>query len=128
MTEQAAQHQPILVIDDDQKFLDMVSEFLHSAGFHSVQATNGFDGLKELGTRNPRLVILDINMPQLDGLQTCRMIRSNEKYRDIPVLMLTGRGDITDMMEARKMGADDYLVKPFDSQILIQKIERLFSK
>jgi DNA-binding response OmpR family regulator len=67
-------------------------------------------------------------MPELDGLQTCRMIRTSEKYNRIPVLMLTSRNDITDMLEARKMGADDYLTKPVESERLISKVERLLSR
>src|SRR3990172_6896224 len=125
MTKQVGR---ILIIDDDPTFLNMISDFLNSAGFRSLQAVNGLDGLKQLDSDNPHLVILDINMPKLDGMQTCRLIRANEKYRSVPVLMLTGRGDINDMIEARKMGADDYLVKPFESQTLLEKLERLLAR
>lgn len=118
----------VLIIDDDKTFVDMVCDFLNSAGFESVIASNGLDGLKEIESKNPQAVILDINMPQLNGMQTCRLIRANQKYNAIPILMLTGRGDIRDMLEARKMGADDYLVKPFESEALIQKLERLFTR
>ena len=118
----------ILIIDDDQTFLNLVSEVLNSAGFTPLQATNALDGLKQLDAQSPELVILDINMPQLDGMQTCRLIRSKEKFRSLPILMLTGRGDIKDMIEARKVGADDYLVKPFNSELLLQKLERLFAR
>ncbi len=118
----------ILVIDDDTAVLDRVGKILTQAGFQPVNATSGLDGLKLLNTGRVDLVILDVNMPGLDGLQTCRMIRGAEKHRDLPILMLTARGDITDMMEARKMGANDYMVKPIEPELLIKKIERLFSR
>jgi two-component system alkaline phosphatase synthesis response regulator PhoP len=117
----------ILIIDDDTSVLRHVSEVLRNAGFALVTATNGLDGLKYLA-ENPKLVVLDVNMPEMDGMQTCRMIRASEKHRQTPILMLTARGDITDMIEARKVGADDYLVKPVDAALLLRKVERLFSR
>jgi two-component system, OmpR family, response regulator MprA len=119
---------PILVIDDDSSIVDLITATLRVSGHESVGASNGLEGLKKLVESDPDLVILDVNMPQLDGMQTCRLIRAKEKYRNIPILMLTARGDITDMMEARKMGADDYLVKPFEKDMLINKVERLLAR
>ncbi|PWT93321.1 MAG: hypothetical protein C5B54_02100 [Acidobacteria bacterium] len=118
----------ILVIDDDETVLNQVSNILKESGFQPVTASNGLDGLKQLGSSTVEMIILDVNMPELDGMQTCRLVRANEKHRNTPILMLTARGDITDMMEARKMGADDYLVKPLDSNTLLRKIERLITR
>lgn len=120
--------QLVLIVDDDQALLEMVSDCLTSAGYHTLQASNGIEGLKQLQSNAPHMVILDINMPQLDGMQTCRLIRANQKFRTLPILMLTGRSDIKDMIEARKMGADDYLIKPFQPSDLLAKIERLFQR
>jgi two-component system response regulator MprA len=120
--------QLVLIIDDDQALLGMVSEFLTSAGYLSIQASNGLEGLRQLESSAPHLVILDVNMPELDGMQTCRLIRANKKFQSLPILMLTGRSDIKDMIEARKMGADDYLIKPFQPADLLAKIERLFQR
>jgi len=119
---------PLLIIDDDQNILILVAEYLESEGYTTVQATNGIEGLRQLEIHNPQLVILDVNMPEMDGMQICRMIRANEKFQHIPVLMLTARTDIMDMMEARRMGANDYLIKPFDPQALIQKVVRLLAQ
>ena len=119
---------PLLIIDDDQNILILVAEYLESEGYTTIQATNGIEGLRQLEIHNPQLVILDISMPEMDGLQTCRMIRANEKYQNTPVLMLTARSDIQDMIEARRMGATDYLVKPFAPQVLIQKVGRLLGQ
>lgn len=106
----------------------MVGEVLEKAGYTLMTASSGLDGLKLLNDQSPRMIILDVNMPEMDGMQTCRMIRAIDKHRHTPVLMLTARGDITDMIEARKMGADDYLVKPVEPSLLIKKVERLFSR
>ncbi len=119
---------PLLIIDDDQNILILVAEYLESEGYTTIQANSGIEGLRQLEIHNPQLVILDVNMPELDGMQTCRMIRANEKFQDIPVLMLTARTDIKDMIEARRMGANDYLVKPFSPQVLIQKVLRLLGQ
>lgn len=116
------------MIDDDTAILDHVGKVLGDAGFRPLNATNGLEGLKHLNCEDVDLVILDVNMPVMDGLQTCRMIRAAERLKNLPILMLTSRGDITDMMEARKMGADDYLVKPVEPELLIKKIERLFAR
>lgn len=118
----------ILVIDDDAALQEHVGKVLREAGYLTNSASNGLDGLKQLNSVETHLIILDVTMPEMDGLQTCRMIRATEKHKAIPILMLTSRGDITDMMEARKMGADDYLVKPVDSDLLLKKINRLFSR
>ena len=118
----------ILVIDDDNSVLEHVEQVLQSAGYPSHRASNGLDGLKILNSIGADLIVLDVTMPGMDGLQTCRMIRATERHKNVPVLMLTSRADITDMMEARKVGADDYLVKPVDPQLLLKKIERLFAR
>lgn len=122
------QQKLILVIDDDSVSLNHVVQLLQNSGFSAIGASNGLDGLKELQSHYPKLIVLDINMPELDGMQTCRMIRAHEKHKTTPILMLTARGDITDMMEARKMGADDYLVKPIDDMALLRKVQRLFAR
>ena len=126
MTER--ERRPVLIVDDDPLIISQVGEVLQSAGFSFIHASNGVEGLRQLTQGDPGLVILDINMPELDGMQTCRMIRANEKFRDLPILMLTSRGDITHMMEARRVGANDYLVKPVDRTNLLGKVERLFAR
>jgi DNA-binding response OmpR family regulator len=118
----------ILVIDDDHAVLDHVGTVLQGAGYRMIRATNGLDGLKQLNSVETDLVILDVTMPEMDGLQTCRMIRATDKHKNVPILFLTSRGDITDMMEARKVGADDYLVKPVEGDLLLKKIDRLFAR
>lgn len=118
----------ILVIDDDKSIQDYVSRVLQDAGYRTTHASNGLDGLKQLNSVETDLIVLDVTMPELDGLQTCRLVRAADKHKNVPILMLTSRGDITDMMEARKVGADDYLVKPVDAHLLLKKIERLFAR
>jgi len=126
MTEK--DRRPVLIVDDDPLIIGQVGEVLQSAGFSFIHAANGVEGLRQLTQGDPGLVILDINMPELDGMQTCRMIRANDKFRDLPILMLTSRDDITHMLEARKVGASDYLVKPVDATNLLNKVERLLAR
>jgi DNA-binding response OmpR family regulator len=118
----------VLIVDDDPLIIGQVGEALESAGFSYIHASNGVDGLRHLTQGGPGLVILDVNMPELDGMQTCRLIRANERFRLLPIRMLTSRNDIIHMMEARKMGATDYLVKPVDRSSLLEKVERLFPR
>jgi len=124
MTE--SERRLVLIVDDDPLIIGQVGEALQSAGFFFIHASNGVEGLRCLTQGLPGLVILDVNMPELDGMQTCRLIRANDKFRRLPILMLTSRDDITHMIEARKMGANDYLVKPVDRTSLLAKVERLF--
>src|SRR5262245_36927328 len=116
----------VLIVDDDPVRLREVGGMLEAAGCVPITASSGLEGLKQLRIYDPSLVILDITMPELDGMQTCRMIRADEKYRSVPILILTSRGDIRDMIEARKVGADDYIVKPVEAEALIRKVQRLF--
>jgi two-component system, OmpR family, response regulator len=120
------QHHRILVIDDDLTVLTLVGSLLEDEGYSITLSSNGLEAIKLLNSVDVDLVVLDMTMPGMDGLQVCRMIRANEKFKDLPILFLTARGDITDMMEARKVGADDYLVKPVETALLLKKIERLF--
>lgn len=113
------------MVDDDAIVLETISGALKKLGLEPLLASNGLEGLKQLEQSSPEMVILDVNMPELDGLQTCRLIRANRKYRDLPILMLTSRGEIPDMLQARKMGADDYLTKPVDPDALMKRVQRL---
>jgi DNA-binding response OmpR family regulator len=118
----------VLIVDDDPLIIGHVGRLLNAAGYHCIEASNGLEGLRQLSAVQPGLVILDVAMPELDGMQTCRLIRANDNFRTVPILMLTSKGDIGHMLEARKMGADDYLVKPVDSEALLSKVERLFAR
>ncbi len=100
----------ILMIDDDVALLRLTELNLTKAGYRFVSAQHGIAGLQMLENEHPSLVLLDVNMPKLDGWETCRLIR---EISDVPIIMLTGRDDEIDKARGLDLGADDYLTKPF---------------
>ena len=102
--------QKLLVIDDDSKLIRLLNDYLGGMGFQVLTAIKPSEGLKFLEEK-PDLVILDIMLPEMDGLEVCRTIR---KDSNIPIIMLTARGETTDRIVGLEIGADDYLPKPFE--------------
>ncbi|MCP4717701.1 MAG: response regulator transcription factor [Deltaproteobacteria bacterium] len=112
--------QKILIIDDDARLVGNVVTYLTGFGFKIESALTGHDGLKKMTTFNPDLVILDLMMPEMDGLEVCREIR---KTSTVPVVMLTARGEESDVVAGLELGADDYLTKPFSLRELVARIK-----
>ena len=117
----------ILVIDDEQKVLDLIGFRLHLLGYRMIAATNGEDGLALAESEQPDLIILDITMPGLDGLTVCGRLKKSDATANIPILMLTARCDVEDVNKAMTVGADDYIVKPYDPTVLQTKIRLALS-
>ena len=115
----------ILVIDDDQKIATMVKRGLTFEGYEVVVANNGREGLMEILEQPPELIILDVMMPGIDGLEVCRRIR---KDGNIPILMVTGRDSVADRVKGLETGADDYLVKPFAFEELVARVKALLRR
>jgi two-component system KDP operon response regulator KdpE len=109
----------VLVVDDEPQIRRVLRSTLSSEGYAVVEAANGQEALEKLRGERPDLILLDVNMPVLDGLQTCREIRSTSR---VPVIMLTVRGAEKDKVRALDAGADDYVVKPFGIQELLARI------
>ena len=109
----------VLLIEDDSRLANMVGEYLGKAGFHVIHAESGTRGLALHGREPLDVVILDLMLPDADGLDICRQIRARS---DTPILMLTARGDPMDRVVGLEMGADDYLPKPFEPR---QQLARL---
>ncbi len=116
----------ILVVDDEQMLLDMVSDALSFAGYHIVVAADGLAALNVVRDQRPDLVILDVNMPEPDGFQVARSQRSTDP--DLPVLFLTARSDIEDLRTGFEAGGDDYLTKPFRLEELRLRVEALLRR
>ena len=114
----------ILIVDDEQDILDMIKLKLEAEGFDVVEASNGIDGLAAVQKEKPDLVLLDIMMPELNGYQVCRELKSNEKLKNIPVVMLTAKAQESDKFWGLETGADDYVTKPFEFSSLIQTIKK----
>ncbi len=109
----------ILVVDDDPQIRRMLRASLSNQGYTIVEARSGEEALERLGAERPDLILLDINMPGIGGLETCREIRGGS---DVPVIMLTVRNTEKDKVRALDAGADDYIVKPFGIQELLARI------
>ena len=110
----------ILVVDDDEHVRTLLQRILEGAGYGIVTATNGREALDKLALASISLVLLDVKMPELDGFQTLELMR---KQYNIPVIMVTGVGEVISVSDAFSIGADDYVKKPFQSRELLARIE-----
>jgi len=115
----------VLLIEDDSRLAGMVREYLGKAGYHVIHAENGTRGLALHGREPVDAVILDLMLPDTDGLEVCRQIR---KRADTPILMLTARGDAMDRIVGLEMGADDYLPKPFEPRELLARLRAILRR
>ena len=124
--------QPLLMIEDDARLAQMVAEYLGQSGFEVRIAADGQSGLAQLQstlTTPPELVILDLMLPDMDGLEVCRRIRAlSGTNAQVPVLMLTAKGDPMDRIIGLEMGADDYLPKPFEPRELLARVRAVLRR
>ncbi len=115
----------ILVVDDESHIVKMVESRLQANGYEVISAADGDEGLKLARSESPDLIILDLMLPKLDGYKICRMLKFDEKYRHIPVIMFSARAQETDRKLGMETGADAYIVKPFKSEEMLAKIREL---
>jgi two-component system, OmpR family, response regulator MprA len=116
----------LLVVDDDRALRDTLSRALRLAGYEIRLAENGSDALAEVGSGVPDAVVLDIGLPDIDGLDVCRILRRDGNR--VPILMLTARDAVSDRIDGLDAGADDYLVKPFDIDELKARLRALLRR
>ena len=115
----------ILLVEDDIRLAEMISEYLGEAGFHVATAGNGAAALAHLAEAECAAVVLDLTLPDMDGLDICRQLRAKS---DTPVLMLTARGDALDRIVGLEIGADDYLPKPFQPRELLARLRAILRR
>jgi DNA-binding response OmpR family regulator len=115
----------ILVIDDDEKLNELLSDYLGQFNYKISTATHPQQGLQILKERTPDLLILDIMLPEMSGFEVCKEIR---KISQVPIIMLTARGEVTDRIVGLELGADDYLPKPFDPRELLARIQSVLRR
>ncbi len=125
MTPLKAKQNHILMVDDDVDLNALVTEYLARFGHRLVTATSAARGMVELRRERPDLIILDIMLPDTDGLTLCREIR---REFDIPIIMLTARGEVADRVLGLELGADDYLSKPFEPRELVARIQSVIRR
>ncbi|WP_432798908.1 response regulator [Poriferisphaera sp. WC338] len=118
----------ILLVEDEQDLLELLRYNLNREGFNTVTAATGEDGLKQVRLAKPDLILLDLMLPAMDGLEVCRTLKSREHTADIPVIMLTARGEESDIVRGLELGADDYITKPFSPRILMARIKAVLRR
>ena len=119
----------ILLVEDDPRLAEMVSEYLGQAGFRVIAAADGRSGLARLAREPYAALVLDLMLPDIDGLEVCRQVRESETLAPgIPILMLTARGDAMDRVVGLELGADDYLPKPFEPRELLARLRALLRR
>ncbi|MCP4754722.1 MAG: response regulator [Proteobacteria bacterium] len=117
----------ILVVDDSPIVRNLHSATLESAGFEVEEAANGYDALNKAGNSTFDLMVVDLNMPGMDGFTLCREIRSSEKNQNTPLLIVSTRSEAEDKMKGFRAGANLYLVKPVKSEVLIENAKLLLN-
>src|SRR5579864_6009289 len=118
----------ILVVEDDQDIAQLVARYLEKAGFASEVASSGRDALTAIAARAPDLIVLDLMLPQVGGLEVCRAVRGREATSAIPIIILTARAEESDRIVGLELGADDYLAKPFSPNELVARVRALLRR
>ena len=118
----------ILAVDDEVHILELISFNLKAAGYHVVTALTGEEALKRCEVEKPSLVLLDIMLPGIDGLEVCRHLKGDRPTSNIPIIMLTARGDEVDKILGLELGADDYITKPFSVRELAARVKSLLRR
>lgn len=118
----------ILVVDDEPEAVELIEFNLKQAGLGSTSAGNGVDALKKARSLAPALIVLDLMMPEMDGLEVCKILRRDPATASIPIIMLTAKAAEMDRIVGLELGADDYLTKPFSPRELILRIKRILQR
>jgi DNA-binding response OmpR family regulator len=115
----------ILIIDDEPDFVETLTLMLQARNYDVVTALDGTEGLSKVRTEHPDLTILDIMMPGMNGYEVCQKLKTSDDTKNMPIIMLTAKGERASVIEARIVKADDYIVKPFTLPTLINKVNKL---
>lgn len=117
-----------LAIEDDEDILELISYNLEKEGFRVTRADSGEKGLKAAREKNPNLAILDLMLPDIDGFEVCRRLKQDPRTQQMPVIMVTAKGEETDVVSGLEMGADDYITKPFIPRVLIARVRAVLRR
>ena len=118
----------ILVIEDEKDIRDLLQHYLKREGYDVHGAEDGDSGLRRLTKERYDLVLLDLMLPRMDGLEVCRVLRSQAQTADLPVIMLTAKGEETDRIVGLELGADDYITKPFSPREVVARVKAVFRR
>jgi two-component system phosphate regulon response regulator PhoB len=120
--------QHILVVDDEEDIIELVSYNLVKAGYRVTSVGSGEDAIKAARSKAPDLVLLDLMLPGVDGLEVCNTLKRDPRTANIPVIMLTARGEETEVVTGLELGADDYITKPFSPRVLLARIKAVLRR
>lgn len=115
----------ILVVDDDTNIAELISLYLNKEGYETKEVYSGREALEAFSSYAPHLVLLDLMLPEVDGYQVCREIRQSSS---VPIIMLTAKGEVFDKVLGLELGADDYIVKPFDTKELVARVKAVLRR
>lgn len=118
----------ILIIEDERGLVQSLTWYFNREGYETIVSHDGQEGLRKAQTLLPDLLLLDIMLPGIDGLQVCRELRAGERTRELPIIMITARSEETDQVIGYHMGADDYVTKPFNNKVLLAKVKALLRR
>ncbi len=118
----------VLVVEDEPDILQLVKLYLEKDGYRVVTASTGTAALKEVKAERPDLVVLDLMLPELDGLEVCKRIRTAPETALLPIIMLTAKAEESDTVIGLELGADDYVTKPFSPKALVARVKALFRR
>ena len=118
----------ILVVEDEEDIRELVRYNLQRENFGVLEAASGEEGLKMIERTTPDLILLDLMLPGKDGLEVCRILKRNERARNIPVVMMTARGEESDIITGLELGAEDYVVKPFSPRVLCARVKAVLRR
>ena len=121
----SANQQTVLVVEDESSIASFVSLYLKNAGYGVKTAANGTDALSEVAAATPDLIVLDLMLPDIDGIEVCKRVRQRS---DVPILMLTARDEDVDKIIGLEVGADDYLTKPFNPRELVARVKSILRR
>src|SRR6476659_3849246 len=115
----------VLVIEDDRSLAEVLTYNLKAAGYEVLVATDGQDGLLQAQIKSPDIVVLDLMLPVIDGLDVCRRLRADGSTKDLLIVMVTAKAEESDELIGFSLGADDYVTKPFSVKVLLERIKAL---
>lgn len=115
----------ILIVDDDEHIAELLSLYLNKEGYETKEIYSGKNIISEINSFNPNMILLDVMLPEIDGYEICKEIR---KFSKVPVIMLTAKGETFDKVLGLELGADDYIVKPFETKEVVARIKAVFRR
>ena len=121
-------HESILAVEDDEDILQLLKYNLAKEGYRVTAVTSGEEGLQLARSTTPDLILLDLMLPGVDGLEVCRRLKMDAKTRQVPIIMLTAKGEETDIVTGLELGAEDYITKPFSTRVLLARVRTVLRR